>query len=103
MGIAVVAGAAPSDLTYYGNGNLIQDFLGGSPEEVPERYHEASPVNHVRSDSPPVFLYHGEKDSLVNPDHTREMLEELEPASLKDAIRTRVKEEIREALGFKEK
>jgi len=75
---AVVAGAAPTDLTYYGRGDLIRNFLGGSPEEVPVRYHEASPVNHVSPSSPPVFLYHGEKDTLVNPDHSREMLVELE-------------------------
>lgn len=84
---AVAAGAAPSDLTYYGRGTLIQDFLGGSPEEVPDRYFEASPVNHVRSNSPPVFLYHGEKDSLVNPDHTREILVELEKYRVPHQIR----------------
>lgn len=84
---AVAAGAAPSDLTYYGRGRLIRDFLGGSPEGVPERYFEASPVNHVRSDSPPVFLYHGERDTLVNPDHTREMLVELEKHRVPHEIR----------------
>ena len=84
---AVAAGAAPSDLTYYGRGKLIRDFLGGSPEEVPERYFEASPANHVTSNSPPVFLYHGERDSLVNPDHTREMQVELEKHKVPHEIR----------------
>jgi acetyl esterase/lipase len=84
---AVVAGAAPSDLTYYGNGNLIRDFLGGTPEEIPGRYHEASPVNHVSRRSAPVFLYHGEKDSLVNPDHTREMLAELRKHQVSHGLR----------------
>lgn len=84
---AVVAGAAPSDLTYYGKGNLIRDFLGGSPEDVPGRYFEASPVNHVNAHSPPVFLYHGEKDTLVHPDHSREMLVELEKHKVPHGIR----------------
>ncbi|MGJ8634771.1 MAG: prolyl oligopeptidase family serine peptidase [Luteolibacter sp.] len=70
---AVVAGAAPSDLRNYSVGALIQNFLGGTAEEVPERYKEASPVSYVRRDSPPVFFYHGEKDELVSPDHVREM------------------------------
>lgn len=74
---AVAAGAAPSNLTYYGKGNLIRNFLGGSPQTVPKRYYEASPVNHVTPHSPPVFLYHGENDTLVNPDHSREMLVKL--------------------------
>lgn len=74
---AVVAGGAPSDLTYYSRGKLIRDFLGGTLEEAPELFHEASPVNHVTPSSPPYFLYHGEDDTLVNPDHLREMEVEL--------------------------
>lgn len=74
---AVVAGGAPSDLTYYSEGRLIRNFLGGTLEEVPEVFHEASPVNHVIPSSPPCFLYHGDKDTLVNPDHLREMELEL--------------------------
>ena len=84
---AVVAGAAPSDLTYYGMGSFIRNFLGGSPEEVPWLYHGASPVNHVNRASPPVFLYHGEKDTLVHPDHAREMLVELEKHRVPHEIR----------------
>lgn len=74
---AVVAGGAPSDLTYYSEGKLIRNFLGGTREEVPELFHEASPVNHVTPSSPPYFLYHGEDDTLVHPDHIREMEVEL--------------------------
>jgi acetyl esterase/lipase len=74
---AVVAGGAPSDLTYYSEGRLIRNFLGGTREEVPELFHEASPVNHVTPSSPPCFLYHGDQDTLVNPDHLREMELEL--------------------------
>lgn len=74
---AVVVGGAPSDLTYYSEGDLIRDFLGGTLEEVPELFHEASPVNHVNPSSPPFFLYHGDEDTLVKPDHLREMAVEL--------------------------
>lgn len=88
---AVVAGAAPSDLTYYGKGDLMRGFLGGLADEVPGRYHEASPVNFVTSQSPPVFLYHGENDTLVSPDHAREMLVELR--------KSRVPHEMRWILG----
>ncbi len=74
---AVVAGGAPSDLTYYAEGKLIRDFLGGTLDGVPQLFHEASPVNHVTPASPPYFLYHGEDDTLVNPGHLREMEAEL--------------------------
>jgi acetyl esterase/lipase len=84
---AVVAGAAPSDLTYYAKGELIRGFLGGALEEVPELFLEASPVNHITPNSPPVFLYHGERDLLVHPDHAREMLVELEKYRVPHEIR----------------
>jgi acetyl esterase/lipase len=75
---AIVAGAAPSDLTYYSGGNLVPGFLGGSLQDIPERFAEASPVNHVAANSPPVFLYHGTDDRLVGPEHTWAMLDALE-------------------------
>ncbi|MFD2256554.1 alpha/beta hydrolase family protein [Luteolibacter algae] len=74
---AVVAGGAPSNLTYYAGGDLIRNFLGGRVEDIPEKYWEASPVNDVGAGSPPVFLYHGEKDTLVSPDHLLEMEDKL--------------------------
>lgn len=74
---AVVAGGSPSDLTYYSGGELMRNFLGGTNDDVPEQFHEASPVNHVTPHSPPFFLYHGERDTLVHPDHVREMVAEL--------------------------
>jgi acetyl esterase/lipase len=75
---AIVAGAAPSDLTYYANGRLVPGFLGGSLREIPQRFKEASPVYHVTPDSPPVFLYHGTDDKLVKPEHAWAMIDALE-------------------------
>lgn len=34
-----------------------------------ERFYDASPLTHVTPESPPVFIYHGEGDKLVRPDH----------------------------------
>lgn len=96
---AVVAGGAPSDLTYYSEGDLIRDFLGGSLEEIPELFREASPVNHVTTHSPPFFLYHGDDDTLVNPDHLREMVVELKAKDVPHEIhRIRGKGHIRAFL-----
>ncbi|RYD33698.1 MAG: alpha/beta hydrolase, partial [Verrucomicrobiaceae bacterium] len=75
---AIVMGGAPTDLSFYAGGDLVPQFLGGRREEIPERFDEASPVNHVERKSPPVFLYHAEKDKLVKPEHPLAMMEALE-------------------------
>lgn len=66
---AVVAGGAPSDMRKFVGEGMASEFLGGTREEVPGPFAEASPIIHVTRDDPPVFLYHGEKDTTVPPDH----------------------------------
>jgi len=75
---AIVAGGTPSDLTLYPGGDLVPQFLGGRKHEIPERFYEASPVNHVTRKTPPVFLYHGGADRLVPPEHAWEFKAALE-------------------------
>lgn len=40
-------------------------FLGGTYDEVTERYHEASPAVHVTPDDPPHLLLHGTEDERI--------------------------------------
>ena len=37
----------------------LEDFLGGTPEEVPDSYRAASPYVFVNADVPPTLLIHG--------------------------------------------
>ena len=62
---SVVAGGIPADLTQYTGSPIIIPFIGGDRHEKPESYREASPISHVSPDDPPVFLYHGNWDTLV--------------------------------------
>lgn len=66
---AIVAGGTPTDLTVYANGILVQGFLGSDGEPSMERFYDASPLTHVTPQSAPVFIYQGEADKLVRPDH----------------------------------
>ncbi len=75
---AIVAGGSPSNLALYPGGDLVPQFLGGTKQEIPERFAEASPVNHVTPRSPPVFLYHGGADRLVPPEHAWEFASALQ-------------------------
>ncbi len=75
---AIVAGGTPADLTLYPGGDLVPQFLGGTQQQIPERFREASPVYHVTRGSPPVFIYHGGADTLVPPEHAWEFIAAVE-------------------------
>ncbi len=44
---------------------LLRNYLGGSPQEVPEQYRTGSPLLLARSASCPTLLAHGQADKLV--------------------------------------
>jgi acetyl esterase/lipase len=72
---ACIAFYAPADLDFayqFGREDdllkspqLLRNFLGGSPQQNPENYHDASSINFVAKDSPPTLLFHGTPDALV--------------------------------------
>lgn len=70
---AIVAGSAPFDLMLYPGGDIVPKFLGGTRDKIPELFKEASPVNHVTRSSPPIFIYQGTDDDLVQPEHAIRM------------------------------
>ncbi len=75
---AIVTGGAPTDLTFYPGGDLVPQFLGGTRQQIPERFREASPVNYVTPKSPPMFIYQSNGDQLVRPEHAWAMIHALE-------------------------
>jgi acetyl esterase/lipase len=44
----------------------MRAFMGGTPEEVPERYDELSSINRIHEGVPPVLLLHGTHDLCVS-------------------------------------
>jgi acetyl esterase/lipase len=71
---AIVAGGAPSNFMFYPGGDLVPQFLGGTQQEIPWRYKEASPVNYATPSSPPMFIYHATSDRLVRMEHPEAMV-----------------------------
>lgn len=45
-------------------------FLGGTIDEIRDRYIEASPVNYAHAGAPPFLLVHGDADELVPPNQS---------------------------------
>ena len=52
-------------LTYTAYSAVLRRLLGGSPEELPERYRAASPVTYVTPDDSPVLSMCGARDSVL--------------------------------------
>ncbi|MEN9938773.1 MAG: hypothetical protein RLZZ387_5352 [Chloroflexota bacterium] len=57
---AVVSIEGPSDLGHMELDTILEIWLGGRPDEVPERYHRCSPLRNIRPDRPPTLLLYGE-------------------------------------------
>jgi acetyl esterase/lipase len=55
-------------------------FLGGSPEEMPDRYRTASPVSYVSRQLPPSLLIYGGRDNIVLPRYGSELAGRLNAA-----------------------
>lgn len=74
---AIVAGGTPADLTVWPNSSLVNNFVGFTRDQRPDLWQEASPVFHVTDKTPPVFLYHGAWDMIVEPAQMDKMAEAL--------------------------
>lgn len=63
---AVCAWYGPADFTKgHGKDGGFLRFIGGTIEQFPDKYREASPVTHASKDDPPTLLIHGEQDDVV--------------------------------------
>jgi acetyl esterase/lipase len=56
---------------------VIKAFL----DEEPERFADASPLDHIRPDAPPFLVIHGDKDTLAPVEDAREFVAELATVS----------------------
>jgi len=79
---AVLAGGAPTQLTLYPDSPFINKLIGGPPSEFPDAWTRASPLVHVDAGHPPVFLYHGRFDALVQLKNAKMMRDELQRAGV---------------------
>jgi acetyl esterase/lipase len=59
---------------------VLEAFLGGTPDQVPARYREASPVTHVSATVPPTLLVYGTRDHIVEARFGRDLHARLQAA-----------------------
>jgi dipeptidyl aminopeptidase/acylaminoacyl peptidase len=61
-------------------------IVGGSPQQLPERYALLSPITHVDASCPPTLLMQGRDDIIVPPGPAFELQERLRVAGVEAAV-----------------
>lgn len=59
-----------------------EEMIGGSPQEVPEKYHERSPIHFVENIRGRVLIVQGMQDPNVTPENVKEVQRALEAAGV---------------------
>ncbi len=59
---------------------VLREFLGGSPDEIPERYRDATPQFWLDRPVPATLLIHGEADQIVLSNQSRRLANALAAA-----------------------
>jgi acetyl esterase/lipase len=70
---AVISGAGPQDMGLMPQVDVVTNFVGGTKDEAPELYIQASPLSHVAAGAPPFLFIHGDNDWFVSIEHSRRM------------------------------
>ncbi|HBF39028.1 MAG TPA: alpha/beta hydrolase [Firmicutes bacterium] len=66
--------------------NYVRQYLGGTPEEIPEIYREASPLLRVGPAAPPMLLLHGKDDLVIPWGKSAQMAEKLNKQGISSEI-----------------
>ena len=82
--VVTIAGHLDLDIPYPGefDRQSLAALLGGTPEEVPEAYQDASPITWVDTASAPFLIIHGAVDPMNPVAHARHMTDALHEAAV---------------------
>jgi acetyl esterase/lipase len=83
---AVISGAGPTDLIDLQWAEAVQNLIGGTYDELPERYERASPLHRVHAGAPPFLFEHGDADLFVPLDHSYAMRDALRDAGVEARV-----------------
>jgi dipeptidyl aminopeptidase/acylaminoacyl peptidase len=62
---------------------VMEQYIGGTYKQVPQKYHDCSPLEFVDKNSPPTLIIHGDNDVLVSPEHSRRLNAKLQQNGIK--------------------
>lgn len=68
----------PSSPLIMDSRKVMSDYIGGTYQQVPQKFAACSPLEFVSRQSLPTLIIHGENDILVSPEHSRRLNLKLE-------------------------
>jgi acetyl esterase/lipase len=80
---AVVVGAMPADFLAYPDAPILKRLLGASYLENPALWKSASPFYRIGPQTPPIFLYHGSLDKIVEVKQSEAVFKKLKKMKIK--------------------
>jgi acetyl esterase/lipase len=90
---AVVDFYGPSDLANLHEGTpstpvraSLDQYLGGTPEQQPERYRDLSPLTYVDENAPPTLIIQGLRDTGVQPEESTNLADALDEAGVENEL-----------------
>ncbi len=75
--------ANPANPLVLNSCKVIEDYLGGTYQQMPRQYEFASAPFTVTKDAPPTLLIQGKTDALVAYGHSPRLIEKLKPLGVK--------------------
>lgn len=73
----------PSNPLIMDSRKVMDDYIGGPYNKVPQKYVACSPLEFVDKTAVPTLIIHGNNDVLVSPEHSRRLNEKLEKNGVK--------------------
>jgi len=66
--------------------NLVDGLVGARSSTVPDRIHDASPINFVTSSTAPLLIFQGDADPIVAPDQSVKLQNALQKAGAESRL-----------------
>jgi acetyl esterase/lipase len=75
--------SAPASPLVMDSRKVMEDYLGGTYQQISQKYAASSPIEFVNRQSIPTLIIHGDNDVLVSPEHSRRLNAKLEQNGIK--------------------
>jgi acetyl esterase/lipase len=75
--------SVPSNPWIMDSRKVMENYIGGTYKQVPQKYAACSPLEFVCKQSVPTLIIHGDNDVLVSPEHSRKLNEKLRQGGIK--------------------
>ena len=69
-----------------GSRDVLETYIGGTPDQMPERYRNASPISYVSARAPRTLLIYGSRDHIVQPRYGRQLHDALVAAGARSEL-----------------